>query len=101
MPLLNVTQQHKLSRDEATARLKKKRDEIKEKHTYTVSDLREEWTSPHSLDFSFKVLGFSVTGSAVSNESEVRITVDLPTAAMLMKGSIESQIRQELSKVLA
>ncbi|MDR3182454.1 MAG: polyhydroxyalkanoic acid system family protein [Planctomycetaceae bacterium] len=101
MPNLSVTHQHKLSQDEATERLKAKRTEIKEKQTYTVSDLKEVWTSPYSLDFSFKILGFSVTGSVESQESAVCITIDLPVAAMMMQGTIESQVRQELAKVLA
>ncbi|MDR3234631.1 MAG: polyhydroxyalkanoic acid system family protein [Planctomycetaceae bacterium] len=100
MPYLSVTQPHCLSQDEATERLKKKRTEIKEKQTYTVSDLKENWTGLHAMDFSFKILGFSVTGSVESKESSVNISIDLPVAAMMMQGTIESQVRQELAKVL-
>jgi hypothetical protein len=100
MPTLNVTIAHQLPQAEATERLKQKRTEIKEQHTYTVTDLKETWTTSHSLDFSFKILGFSLTGSAESLESSVHIMVDLPAAALIMKGTIESQIRRELEQVL-
>jgi hypothetical protein len=100
MPTLNVTVDHQLAQAEATERLKKKRTEIKEQSTYTVSDIKEAWTSPDSLDFSFKILGFSLTGKVESLESSVRITVALPAAALLMKGTIENQVRRELEQVL-
>jgi len=100
MPTLNVTVAHQLTQAEATERLKKKHAEIKEQHTYTVSDVKETWTSPDSLDFSFKILGFSLTGKVESRESAVNITVALPAAALMMKGTIETQVRRELEQVL-
>ena len=101
MPILNVTVPHQLTQAEATERLKKKRTEIKNQHTYTVSDVKETWTSSDSLDFTFKILGFSLTGSVESLKSSVCITVELPIAATIMKGTIESQVRQELERVLS
>ena len=101
MPTLNITVPHQLPQAEATERLKQKRTEIKDQHTYTVSDLKETWTSPDSLDFSFKILGFSLTGTVESQESSVHISVVLPIAATIMKGTIESQVRRELEQVLS
>ena len=101
MPDLNITVSHQLTRAEASERLKKKQTEIKEQHTYTVTDLKETWTTPDTLDFSFKILGFSLTGSVESLESSVRITVALPAAALMIKGTIESQVRRELEQVLS
>jgi len=101
MPSLNITVPHQLTQAEATERLKKKRTEIKEQKTYTVTDLKETWTTPDSLDFAFKILGFSLTGTVESLESAVRIAVVLPAAALLMKGTIESQVRRELEQVLS
>ena len=100
MPTLDITVPHRLTQAEATERLNKKREEIKEQHTYTVSDLKETWTTPHSLDFAFKILGFSLTGTVESLESSVRIAVALPIVATVMKGTIESQVRRELEQVL-
>jgi len=100
MPTLNIAVPHQLTQAEATERLKQKRTEIKEQHTYTVSDLKETWTTPNSLDFAFKILGFSLTGTVESLESSVRIVVALPIAATIMKGTIEDQVRRELEQVL-
>jgi hypothetical protein len=101
MPTLNITVPHELAQAEATERLKKKQAEIKEQHTYTVTDLKETWTTPDTLDFAFKILGFSLTGSVKSLESSVQIAVVLPAAALLIKGTIESQVRRELEQVLS
>jgi hypothetical protein len=100
MPNLDITVSHQLAQAEATERLKKKQIEIKEQHTYTVTDLKETWTTSDTLEFSFKILGFSLTGSVESLESSVHIAVALPAAALMMKGTIESQVRRELEQVL-
>ena len=101
MPLLSVSMPHTLGQDEATRRLKIKHAEIKEKHTYTVTDLTETWTDPNSMDFAFKVYGFSLTGSVHTTDDTVGINVILPTIAIMLKGSIESEIKKELAQVLA
>ncbi|MDR1140341.1 MAG: polyhydroxyalkanoic acid system family protein [Planctomycetaceae bacterium] len=101
MPLMKITVPHQLGQDKATERLKRKHEEIKQQHTYTVTDLTETWSDPHSMEFAFKVLGFSLTGSVQSFNDSVKISVDLPVAAILMKHTIESQIRKELVQVLS
>jgi len=92
---------HTLGKDEATRRLKVKHAEIKEKHTYTVTNLTETWTDVHSMDFAFRVYGFSLTGSVHATDDSVRINVDLPTIAIMMRGTIESEIKKELAQVLS
>jgi hypothetical protein len=100
MPSVNITVPHQLGQDEATERLKKKHAEIKQQHTYTVTNLTETWTTPHSMEFAFSVYGFSLTGSVLSLVDSVAISVDLPFAAMIMKNTIKSQIKKELMQVL-
>ena len=100
MPLLSVSMPHTLGKDEATRRLKLKHAEVKEKHTYTVTDLTETWNDPYSMDFAFKVYGFSLTGSVSATDDAVGIDVDLPTIAVMMKGTIESEIKKELAQIL-
>ncbi|MDR2641621.1 MAG: polyhydroxyalkanoic acid system family protein [Planctomycetaceae bacterium] len=101
MPRLDITFQHNLDKDEATKRLQIKEAEIKEKHIYTVTDLKETWTSPNTMEFSFKIYGFSLNGSVQSLEKAVQIVIDLPVAAMLFRGTIESEIKKELAQVLS
>ncbi|MGL4595579.1 MAG: polyhydroxyalkanoic acid system family protein [Thermoguttaceae bacterium] len=100
MPLMKITVPHQLSQEEATRRLKQKHEQIKTEHTYTVSDLRETWLNDDAMDFAFKVLGFSLTGGVRSEPQSVTLSVDLPVVAMMMKGTIASQIEKELNQVL-
>ncbi|GHT30818.1 hypothetical protein FACS1894214_1380 [Planctomycetales bacterium] len=101
MPLLTITEPHTLGKEEALHRLRQKEIEIKENKTYTVSDLSETWTTPYSMDFAFKVYGFSLTGNVLAEDGKVVISVDLPFAAMFVKGMVESQVHKELAKILA
>jgi hypothetical protein len=101
MPLLNVEVPHSLAQSEATKRLNNKHAEIKEKNTYTVTNLSETWVDSGTLEFSFKIYGFSITGSVHSLEHSVKMSVDIPLAAMMMRGMIESQIKTELTQVLS
>ncbi|MDR1478418.1 MAG: polyhydroxyalkanoic acid system family protein [Planctomycetaceae bacterium] len=100
MPKLDITVQHNLDKNEATKRLQVKEAEIKEKHVYTVTDLQETWVSQDAMDFSFKIYGFSLKGSVKSLDGAVQIIIDLPFAAMMFKGTIESEVRKELTQVL-
>ena len=101
MPLMNINVPHRLGKEEAARRLKEKLEKIKEEKTYTVSDLTETWQNPNWMDFSFKVLGFSLTGTVKTFDDAVSISVDLPVAAMIVQKTIESQVVKELSQVLA
>lgn len=101
MPLMNITVPHELSRDEATSRMTKKLEQTKQEKTYTVTDLVETWPDAHTMEFSFRVFGFSLTGSVKSLEDAVNILVDLPVAAMPFQSTIESQVVKELEQILA
>ncbi len=101
MPQMIVSVSHPLDQEEATARLNKKLLEIKEKHQYEVRDLIETRPDPHTLKFSFKAFGFGVSGICESKPGEVRMDLDLPFAAMVIRGMIESQVKSELKAVLA
>ncbi|MDR1925539.1 MAG: polyhydroxyalkanoic acid system family protein [Planctomycetaceae bacterium] len=100
MPKLNITFPHTLDQDEATKRLQIKQNEIKEKHIYTVSELNENWITPHHMEFAFKIYGFSLKGNVQSLDKSVQIVIELPFAAMLLKGTIESEIKKELAQIL-
>lgn len=100
MPQMIVTVPHALGQEEATARLTKKMEEVKAKHLYAVQDLVETWPDPNTLEFSFKALGFAVSGHCSSKPDAVTLDLDLPVAAVLVKGMIEAEIKKELRSVL-
>ena len=46
-------------------------------------------------------MGFGVGGTLTVEDAFVKIEVDLPLAAALVKGMIEQKLRQEIAGVLA
>ncbi|OHB78392.1 MAG: hypothetical protein A2V98_03300 [Planctomycetes bacterium RBG_16_64_12] len=100
MPSLTVAVPHALGRQEATGRLKEQFDHVKGRFGNEVSDLVQQWDGD-LLSFGFKTFGIRIQGTVASGESEVKVTAELPYAAMLFRGAIEKQVRGELEKILA
>ena len=96
MPKLLTQIPHNLGREEATRRIKEKAAEARDQ----VTDLDEQWND-HTLTFRFKAMGFGVSGTLVVEDAAVKIDVDLPLAAIMVKGMIEQRLRQEIAAVLA
>jgi len=96
MPRLSMQIPHTLGREEATRRIK----ELIPKAREHVSDLDEHWQD-HTLAFQFKAMGFKVGGTLAIEETTANVDVDLPLAAVMVKGTIEQRVRQELGTVLA
>jgi len=99
MPKISVTVPHTVGREEAGERLKGFLSWLKERHKDQVGDLQEEW-GENTLKFSFKTYGFKFQGSGVVEDAEVKVDVDLPFAAMMFKGKIESEMREMLTKAI-
>jgi putative polyhydroxyalkanoate system protein len=100
MSQLTMETSHNLGRDEAARRLKEKFGAVRQRYASHVNDLKETWVD-HTLSFGFKAMGMGVTGTVYVEDASVRLDAQLPMAAMLFKGSIERQIRQELDGLLA
>ncbi|MDR3108677.1 MAG: polyhydroxyalkanoic acid system family protein [Planctomycetaceae bacterium] len=100
MPQLSVTVPHSLSQDEAVSRLNKKLEQIKAENLYEVRDLVEDRPDTYTLRFSFKVLGFGVSGECFTKPDDVTINVELPVAAIVIKQMIQTQLTRELTTVL-
>lgn len=100
MPSLTINTPHTLSAEEATARLKKFFEDLKQKHSDKISNLEEQWHD-NKLDYSFSTYGFSIKGDMTVEPGEVKLNGQLPFAAMMFKGKIEQTVREELEKLLA
>ena len=72
---------------------------LKARYGDKVSDLEESWDG-NVLSFSGSGMGQSISGTVTVNAGAVAVELDLPFAAMLMKGKIESTVRSEVSRVL-
>ena len=100
MPRFTLETPHALGQDEALRRLKEKFDSARSQYGGEVKNLNEEWTD-HTLNFSFSAMGMGVSGTVKVEDRAVKLDAELPFAAMLFKGAIESRIREELGDLLA
>ena len=100
MAKLTLAIPHQLDRDESVRRLKERFSQVKEENAGKFNDLVEEWDGDN-LSFSFSTYGMSIRGRVEPDTSEVKIDVELPFAAMMFKGAIERQMRDEIGRILA
>ena len=100
MPVLKLKSPHSLPPDEAAARVKKRIAEEVEKQAQYVTELKETVIHPNKSEYSCKVYGFNLSGSFHSTENEIAVEVNLPFAAMMVKGMIENQLQSALDQAL-
>ena len=100
MPKLNMAFPYHFDQGEALRRIQKLLPEIKDEYANDVSGLRENWQG-NTGQFSFKAKGFSVSGTLSVEPSSVKLVANLPFAASLIQGKIESRIKERAEKLLA
>jgi hypothetical protein len=100
MPSLKLSFPHQLGQEEAVARLHNLLARVKNKYQDQVSDLKEQWND-NTLTFGFSTYGFKIAGDVIVLPSEVQLDGQIPFAAMMFKGKIETAIRDQLAKELA
>jgi hypothetical protein len=101
MPKITLSQNHNLDRDSVTSLLKSKIAAALQEHSGTVKDFTERWSDDHTMEFAFKVMGFSISGLLKSLPNQICGEITLPLAAMMVKGMIESRLKDEIGKILA
>lgn len=101
MAKFNIAVPHELKRDDAVSKLKSFSDEARSAAANQVSDLTEDWDDKGNLKFSFKALGFKVSGQMVTCEQSVTVVGDFPFAALPFRGAIESQLIEKIKQAIA
>ena len=91
---------HELGQEEALRRIKGMLADVQRQYGGQISQLQEQWTDGRG-EFSFKAMGFNVSGNLDVRPSEVELVGDLPFAAMPFKGRIEETIQREAERLLA
>ena len=99
MPKSTVSVNHSLGQERAVELLKQFLPKLRDKFQGQVSDLEEAWNG-NVLNFSFKTFGFKINGNLAVEPGDVKLTANIPFAAMMFKGKIEQTVREELTKVL-
>jgi len=100
MPKSTVSIDHSLGEQEALERIKGMLSQVKENYGSQVSDLEEHWTD-NGGSFSFKAMGFKISGDLTVTDSKVMIDAEFPWAAKPFQGTIETTIRERAERLLA
>ncbi len=100
MPKMSLAVPHALGQEAAIERLKAFPEKLKQKYQGQVSDMQESWAE-NVLKFGFTMFGFGFKGAVTAEPSDVKLDCDLPFAAMMFKGKIEQEFKDNLSKLLA
>jgi putative polyhydroxyalkanoate system protein len=100
MPKFGVKVPHNLTQEEARSRVERFAEMLRQKMQDKVSDLEQTWDGD-TLNFSVKTYGIQLKGGIVVKDNELDLNGDLPFAAMMFKGKIESEIREQLERIVA
>ena len=100
MAKFNVAIDHQLSRQDAVEKLKGFSANLRSEVRDRVTDVEESWDEDGNLNFSFKALGFEVSGQMVTCDSQVTVAGNLPFAALPFRGAIESEVKQRLQEAI-
>lgn len=100
MPKSTVSVDHSLGEQEALVRIKGMLGQVKENYGSQVSDLEEHWTD-NGGTFSFKAMGFQISGDLTVTDSKVLIDAEFPWAAKPFQGTIETTIRERAERLLS
>ncbi len=101
MPGFKVEVPHSLGQEEAASRVKSLLEHLRGRFEGQVKDMQQIWTDDDVMQFSFKTAGLVIKGEMDVQPNSVLVHGDLPFAAMLFKGRIESSIKEELEKCLS
>jgi hypothetical protein len=99
VPKFQLDVPHQLGADEAKSRLERFIDMMKGKMEEKVSDLNQGWVG-NTLNFGFKTFGIKINGAIDVRDDSLHVAGDLPFTAMMFKGKIESEIREQLGRLM-
>jgi hypothetical protein len=99
MPKISLSVAHQLGQEAAKNRIAGLMADSRARFAGQVSEMAESWNG-YVDAFSFKAMGFSVTGKLDVQPAEVMIELNLPLAAYPLKGRIENEILTHARQLL-
>jgi hypothetical protein len=100
MPKIQLAVPHTLGADEAKKRVTNLVAQTRQDFGNKVSDVAESWNGFINT-FSFRAMGFSVTGKLEALPAQVLVDMTIPFAALPFKGRIESELLAHARALLA
>lgn len=96
---LTVSIPHRLSQDQARARLQNGIADLKQRFSGNLANVEETW-SGNTMNFRFTVMGQAVTGKVDVLADVVRLEVDLPWMLAMLAERIRPKVEQEGRRLL-
>jgi hypothetical protein len=90
---------HELTAAEAKSRLERFVESLTSKFQDKVSDLTQSWDG-NKLAFGFKTFGIKITGDVTALDRQLDVNGEIPFAAMMFKGKIESDVKEQLGRLM-
>jgi hypothetical protein len=100
VPKFQLEVPHQLGAAEAKSRLERFIEMLQGQFGEKVSDLSQGWAG-NTLNFGFKTFGIKINGAIDVRDDALAVVGDIPFAAMMFKGKIESEIREQLGRLVA
>jgi hypothetical protein len=100
MPKISLSVPHQLSQEEAKSRITALMADSRNRFAGQISDVAESWNG-YVDAFTFRGMGFSVSGKLDVQPAQVLIELNLPLAAYPLKGRIEKEILAHARELLA
>jgi len=96
VPKINLEVPHTMSAADARAKLEHFTEKLPKDQ---VSDLEQTWNG-NTLTFSFKTMGIKLGGDLTAADEKLIVALDLPFAAMMFKGKIETEMKEQLKRLM-
>ncbi|MEO8583834.1 MAG: polyhydroxyalkanoic acid system family protein [Flavitalea sp.] len=100
MSSMDIKIPHQLSKEEALKRIQGLLAATKKDYGDKISDLQENWEGDTG-NFSFRAMGFNVSGELQVTDENVEFKGKVPIALSMFKGKIEELIKEKASGLLS
>ena len=96
---IDVSIPHRLGRADAKARLQAGTKQLRTQFGTQLAQVHETWVNDHA-DFSFTVMGQSLTGRLNVEDAAIKVSVDVPWMLAMLADKIRGKVEQEGRKLL-
>jgi Putative polyhydroxyalkanoic acid system protein (PHA_gran_rgn) len=99
VPKFHLEIPHTMGAEAAKSRLERFIEQLTAKFGDKASDLEQTWNG-NTLAFGFKSFGMKIAGDIAVSETALDVNGEIPFAAMMFKGKIESEMRDQLGRLM-
>ena len=96
---ISVSIPHRLTQDEARARLQQGLSDLKAQHAASIAQVAEQWNG-NAMSFRLTAMGQAITGRVDVQPSAIRLEMDLPWLLAAFAEKFKPRIEQEGRRML-